>query len=144
MTKLYRAMVKDEGNGKPARGRSRRYLGVRVGEDADIAVDEDGVVHPGEEGLSVNPESPRHLPEHKLPPQLGGRGEDPVWYIDDGDLGDELAFVPDPTADKPYGFIAPAYAMDADAYMDALWGTQAYWYEVSDEDYSRERAGANP
>jgi hypothetical protein len=61
-----------------------------------------------------------------------------VWVIEEDVLGDGLAFVPYESTPKPYGVVAPAYSMDATAYVDAIGATQEAWEEVPEEDYSRE------
>lgn len=144
MTKLYRAMIRAE-DGKPKPGRTRRYLGVSVEEHGDISVDVDGVVHPGNEGMSIAPYSPIYLPASRLPPELGGEiCEDPVWEIDDQELGDGLAFVRDEDSERPYGVVAPAYPMELQEYRTALETTRHDWRELDEEDYSRELGDANP
>lgn len=145
MTKLYRPMRKDP-RGRPERGTGRRTLGVLIvsidedpdGDFSDIRMDSEGVVHPSIEGLSVAPDSLHNLTNTRLPEALGGKGKDPVWVIDEDALGDGLAFVPDETMPRPYGVVAPAYSMDAAAYVDAISATQDTWEEVPEEDYNRE------
>lgn len=145
MTKLFRPMRKDPG-GRPERGFTRRTLGVLIvsidedpdGDFSDIRMDSEGVVHPGNEGLSVVPGSLHNLTNARLPQALGGKGKDPVWVIEEDALGDGLSFVPYDSTSKPYGVVAPAHSMDASAYVDAISATQEAWEEVPEEDYSRE------
>jgi hypothetical protein len=144
MTKIFRAMKRAK-DGRPLAGDSRRYLGVSTELHGDIAVDDEGVVHPGSEGMSVAPYSPIYLPPSKVPPQLGGEiCVDPVWEIEDTILGEGLVFVPDEESERPYGVVAPAYPMEIGEYRDALATTRHDWREWDDEDYSRELGGANP
>jgi len=109
----------------PAVGSSARTLGARFD---DIEVDDDGLVRPGTGGISVAPDEATNLPAHRLLPEYGGTGKDPVWWIGEDDLGDRLSYRPDPDPDTPnHGFIEPAHTMTFEEYQQALQSTQARW-----------------
>lgn len=118
----------EERDGAPVAGRSARSLGARPG--TDIPVDDAGLVRPGKGGMSVSPDDPHNLPRHRLPPELGGTGKDPAWAIGEYELGDQLAYRPDP-ANPTHGFVEPAGIMLFDEYQRALHATQARWRRVS-------------
>lgn len=61
-------------DGYPEPGRSPRTLGVRPG--IDIPVRADGLAVGGEGGMSVAPDSPGNLPEHRRPSDQGGTGKE--------------------------------------------------------------------
>jgi hypothetical protein len=123
-SRLYRSM-KMAGDGYPASGPTARTLGVRPG--VDIPVDADGVVAGGEGGMSVAPDSPDHLPEHRRPPSFGGTGKDPVWELDLADLGDALAYREDPLMPGVHGFIEPRLPMAFSEFEAALAQTRQAW-----------------
>src|SRR5690242_21251496 len=85
---VYRAMREDPAGG-PMVGPTARTLGVRPGDDILVVA---GQVSPGTGGVSVAPDSPMSLPDHRRPPELGGTGKDPVWGIDIDSLGDRVNF----------------------------------------------------
>ena len=119
MEMLYRAMIEDV-DGKPKVGRSARELGVRAGDKAphnDVdAISPNDVVFPIK-GLSVSPDDPMNLEKHRRPVSLGGIGKDPVWVIDEIDLGPDLIFVHDSLT---HGYIAPRVPMTLAQYEKAL------------------------
>ena len=121
---LYRGM-KAAGDGMPSAGASAREIGARPGDD--IPVDERGFVHPGTGGVSVAPESPSRLPEHRRPPTLGGNGKDPVWRLNSRMLPDALRYRADTDT---HGTIEPASTMTLTAYQDALRETRSRWTQV--------------
>jgi hypothetical protein len=121
---LCRGMREAPGGG-PAIGPSARTLGVRP--DIDIPVDPSGSVHPGTGGMSVAPDTPRNLPQHRRPPEYGGTGRDPVWSIQGKDLGANLRYVPDDILTAIHGVIEPATIMTLAAYQRALEKTAPYW-----------------
>jgi hypothetical protein len=115
-------------NKKPEIGPSGRTLGVRTppNENADIEPDLNGIVHPGTGGMSASPNSPMNLPVSKRPPELGGKGKDPIWCISSCNLGPGLTYTPDTT--KPgHGFIEPSTPMPISKYQQLLEGTQKQW-----------------
>jgi hypothetical protein len=127
MPRLYRAM-KEDGQGLPEIGEGARYLGIRPGKDVPVVLPNE-LVHPGQGGMSVSPDDPANLPYYRRPPEFGGTGRDPVWVIDEGDLGPDLCYRPDP--DNPgHGFIEPTRTMTKDAYEQALQATQRLWQKV--------------
>jgi hypothetical protein len=121
--KLHRGM-KETAEGLPEVGDTARTLGVRPGTDIPVA---GGTVKPGTGGMSVAPDTPRNLPEHRRPPELGGTGKDPVWQINESDIGPNLRFRQDsPT----HGVIEPAAEMGMDAFRKALSDLQGLWTKL--------------
>jgi hypothetical protein len=51
-----------------------------------------------------------NLPRHRRPPDLQDVGKDPVWCIEDTELGPDLVYRRDP-AQQGRGFIEPARPM---------------------------------
>ncbi|MEW5861386.1 MAG: hypothetical protein AB1861_29080 [Cyanobacteriota bacterium] len=122
---LFRGMMAD-GN-QPKIHSSARGLGVRVGDDIElepgdiVAMNKQG--KPA--GMSVAPDDPRYLPEHRRPAFFGGKGKDPVWRISDDQLGSELAYRQDSSR---HGVIGPAkQGMVLAEYQNALASTQDKW-----------------
>src|SRR5687767_4379168 len=108
MARLFRSMRSAAGGG-PKIEPAARGLGVRPGIDV-VATAADELVRPGEGGISIAPDDPKHLPVHRRPPSLHGTGSDPVWWIEEGDLGPDLVYRPDP-ARAGHGFVEPAREM---------------------------------
>lgn len=79
--------------------------------------------------MSISPDDPQNLPEHRRPPEFGGTGKDPVWGIGELDLGDLLAYRPDPRHTS-HGFIEPASTMTFEDYLQALHGTRGRWRRI--------------
>jgi hypothetical protein len=123
---LYRSMI-EVAHGFPAAGPGGRMLGVRPGSSANpdvLATDPADMVLPGQGGMSVAPGNPIYLPKHRRPASLGGLGQDPVWYIDSGDLEADLCF----RQDRPgHGLIEPKWPMTLQEYQDALTRTRSRW-----------------
>jgi hypothetical protein len=119
---LYRAMKEEDGC--PLVARSARALGVRVDtEPQDVHPDGAGDVSPGE-GMSVAPDDPMLLDQHRRPGRFGGTGKDPVWEIVDESLNEDLDYIPD----RPdHGMIGPAAKMPLLRYEDALAATVDDW-----------------
>jgi len=87
-----------------------------------------GNVRPGTGGMSVAPDSPYNLPRHRKPSQFGGIAKDPVWVIDESELGSDLKFV----ADTPqHGTIQPAREMTIDEFQAALANTAPKWRRIT-------------
>jgi hypothetical protein len=128
MPKLFRAMIADETQ-MPAEGTGSRFLGVRTtGEYADIQPDENGLVHPGQAGMSVTPENPAKLPVDRLPKAKGGKGKDPVFEISDTDLPAGLTYVPDHSDETgAHGYIVPRCPMPIQEYMSLIQSTKTSW-----------------
>jgi hypothetical protein len=101
-----------------------RSLGVRA--HVDIPVDDSGLVRPAAGGLSVSPDDALNLPRHRLPPEYGGTGKDPVWSIGEEELGARLTYRPDPD-DATHGFVEPAEVMAFLAFESALAATASRW-----------------
>ena len=83
-------------------------------------------------GMKVDPADGQPLAEStargpwRRPPEHGGEGDDPVWKIDEGDIGDRLVYSVDP-ADPMHGFIEPAFQMPLEDYQEALAETRQLW-----------------
>jgi hypothetical protein len=133
--KLYRAMI-DDGEGRPLVVPTARGLGVRFVSDdpelSDILADDEGLVGPGDGGMSVCPETPEYLVLHRRPPSYGGTGKDPVWEIADEELGEGLMYRQDTDADapRPHGLVEPDRRMRLDEYEDLLAATREAWRRV--------------
>jgi hypothetical protein len=115
-------------DGWPATGPGKRLLGAVPGIDI---IPEDEMVYPGTEGMSVAPNDPANLPEHRRPPEFGGTGRDPVWGIDSEGLPTDLNYAPD-ELDVKHGFVEPATVMTFDGYQDALAETRELWIREGD------------
>jgi hypothetical protein len=122
--RLYRSMRKGRDE-KPEVGRSARTLGVRPG--IDILVEPDGTVFGGAGGMSVAPDWRANLPRHRLPPEDGGTGKDPVWEIGTADLGADLTYREDPLQPRVHGFVEPSRTMTLEDYEGALAATREAW-----------------
>src|SRR5262249_9103122 len=120
--------MKESTEGSPQLGSSARTLGARLGIDVPALSGRD-LVNPGQGGVSISPDDPHHLPRHRRPPEFGGTGQDPVWCLDDADLGPLLCFRPAP-GHPGHGFIEPAHPMTVDEYQQALAATQPLWRKV--------------
>ncbi len=148
MTKLYyRGMA--EANGKPKVGRSARLLGVRLGIDIDIEeipkdwLDAQGYLRPEAErkatgdvvivavrstkGMSTSL-SIESLPAFRRPTAFGGTGRDPLWQIEDSNIGGDLEAVQDSAT---HVSIMPRVTMLLEKYETALANTQNDWERVS-------------
>jgi hypothetical protein len=102
-------------------GPTARTLGVRPGDDIPVV---SGRVRPGTGGMSVAPDSPMNLPDHRRPPSLGGTGKDPVWAMTIDSLGDDLVF----HQDRPnHGLFEPAREMSIDDLQRALADLASKW-----------------
>jgi hypothetical protein len=124
--RLYRTM-REAADGLPVVGPSPRTLGVRPGSfpNPDVpAVQPDDLVQPGDGGLSVAPDDPMYLPYFRRPPSLGGKGSDPVWYIELDELGLDLSFRQHKTT---HGLIEPSRPMTLREFQDALARTRNRW-----------------
>lgn len=118
---VYRAMKTDE-KGKPIADSTARGLGVRP---VDIPVDKDGNVHPNTGGMSVAPDTPQNLPDHRRPSTLpGGTGKDSACKLNTASLPESLRYVQDK---KTHGTIQPSKAMPLSDYQKALGSTAEHW-----------------
>jgi hypothetical protein len=122
--RVYRSM-KTASDGYPEQGRTARTLGVRPGVDIPVGVD--GLVVGRAGGMSVAPNSPGHLPEHRRPPDRGGTGKDPVWELDVADLGHPLVYREDPLLPGVHGFVEPRGPMTFADYEAAVLMTRLAW-----------------
>src|SRR5262249_49198777 len=112
-------------DGAPLLGPSARTLGARP--QIDLPADTQGMVRPGTGGLSVSPNDLMGLPTHRRPPEFGGTGKDPVWYIDTLDVGTSLTYRLDPANQVSHAFLEPAFPMPLGEYQDALAATRRAW-----------------
>ena len=118
--------MKENGE-KPMIEQSAHGLGVRSeGTHADVTPDQDGNVHPGA-GMSVAPDDPMLLIQHRRPPEFGGTGKHPVWSVLDEHLGPSLAYRQDTLE---HGTIDPAGVMSLAEYRAALASTVDDWTRV--------------
>jgi len=123
---LFRGMKAD--GDCPLIEQSARGLGVRTeGKQVDIQPDAEGKVHPGA-GMSVAPDDPLLLPQHRRPAAYGGTGLDPVWAILDDDLPDSLSYLADAI---DHGVVEPAVVTSLADYREALASTQPSWSQPS-------------
>jgi len=128
MTRLFRAM-KEDVDGRPEVGPSSRTLGIRPGKDVPVQRPGD-VIQPHQGGMSVSPNDPINLPYFRRPPGFQGTGKDPVWSIDESDLGPDLCYRPDPVT-AGHGFIEPSHPMTVAAYQLAIARTRDRWRKVN-------------
>lgn len=119
MPTVYRAMT-PAADGYPQSGDTVRTLGVRSeGDLRDVIPDEDGLVHPENGGMSVNPRP------QDIPPWL--RKRDPVWSLDTDLLPGALQY----RQDSPiHGLIEPAEPMPLLQYREILAETREDWQLV--------------
>jgi hypothetical protein len=129
MATLYRAMRMDP-DGRPLVASSTSLLsparGLGVRPLVDISVDDDGYVEAGLDGMSVAQDSPDYLPDHRRPTALGGESDDPLWQIDEDEIGEALNY----RLDEPppgHGVIEPARRMTLEEYELALAETRDAW-----------------
>src|SRR4051794_25652502 len=113
---LYRSMIEDR-DGRPLVVGTARGLGPRPGE---IGCDEDGIVEPEAGGISVALDDPAHLVPHRRPEEFGGTGSDPLWVMDEADLGPLLECRRDPKRPTEHGFLEPVRPMQLEEYELAL------------------------
>ena len=126
---LYRGMRQAE-DGKPVVGPSARTLGVRP---VDVPII-DGVVRPETGGMSVARDDPVGLPDVRRPAEWGGTGRDPVWQIQQGELGAALSYRDDPLSGHSlHGLIEPNASMTIEEYTRALELTREQWHIVHPE-----------
>ena len=105
-------------------GPTARTLGVRPGDDIPVVA---GRVSPGTGGMSVVPDNPMNLPDHRRPVPLGGTGKDPIWGIDRGSLGGDVVY----RQDKPtHGLFEPAREMSLDEFQEALADLASRWFKL--------------
>lgn len=120
--KLYRAMKADRLLNKPKIGDTARELGIRItGELLDIKLINNYIL-PDDGGMSVSPNSPSNLPEHR-------RKKDPVWEIDSVYLKQFGVRYCEDKLNK-HGLIKPIDEMTLPEYQQAIAKTQNYWQLV--------------
>ncbi len=123
MRQLFRGMKTD--GAYPLVEQTARGLGVRVG--TDVSPDSAGYVHPGHGGMSVAPDDPFNLQQHRRPPAYGGTGADTVWVIGQDQLVARLTFRADGIT---HGLIEPVASTDLSAYRSALAETRENWAQA--------------
>jgi hypothetical protein len=132
MATLFRTMRADH-DGKPLVAPSTsilspaRGLGVRA--VVDIPLDEEGCVEADTDGMSVAQDSPDLLPDHRRPVWLGGESDDPLWEIQEEEIGEALNY----RLDEPppgHGVIEPAWRMTLEEFELALAETRDAWTET--------------
>src|SRR4051794_861143 len=101
-------------------------LGIRLGVDIPSSR---GRVRPRTGGPSVTFDDVRSLPRHRLPTSHGGTGKDPVFELDELDLGAGLALRIDPD-DPTHGFIEPAREMSMYEFRRHVEMTREQWRRV--------------
>lgn len=105
-------------------GPQARMLGVRPGPPPNDIPVHNGLVQPNTGGMSVAPDRPENLPFFRRPPQYGGTGKDPVWFLPISLLGADLIYVQDRS---DHGLVEPARTMTLDEYQQALAQTAPSW-----------------
>ena|SRR5919112_607494 len=116
-------------NGLPDLGRTSSYLGVRA--DYDIFPDDEGLVYPNTEGMSVTPDDWRRMRQDRIPAELGGTGKHPLFALDTDNLGPLLRVRRDPTNPVRHAFVEPAHPMTFLSYLQAIHATAAFWQRVT-------------
>lgn len=124
-------MTPDPAAELPLVGPSARKLGVRGLDQApnqDVAaLHSTDIVQPGIGGMSVAPNDPINLDYRRRPLEIGGgKGKDPVWVIEEADLGPDLRYRQDEDNDT-HGVIEPSRPMPLDEFQQALANTRAKW-----------------
>jgi hypothetical protein len=135
--RMYRAMLRDAGDGLPVVGNDAKSLGARVG--PDLTVDNTGSVVLDGKGMSVVP-AWRLLQYYRIPKRLrhlvpGASGSDATACFafgtgpfQAGVVTPDLVLVPD---DEPppvkHGVVAPARLMSTADYFSALAATRPGW-----------------
>ena len=100
-------------------------MGVRTsGKWADIVPNGKGLAHPNTGGLSVAPDDPCHLPDHRRPRSLGGEGRDPVFAMDVSTMPVSLVVRRDTLT---HALIGPRHLCPCVEYEQALYRTRQSW-----------------
>ena len=140
MPLIFRAVLRDDHDGKPVVGAAGTKLGARLPPDprADIPVKMEGSVESKKGGMSVTPRW-RDLPGHRVPkrlksifPAATGSNSLHLWKMGDGDFLDspvttELNLRLDPKKPTTHGFVEPAFKMSAADYQAAIAATRDAW-----------------
>ncbi len=117
MSKLYRAIRKDEDGGPWISHTVAKGLGVR--RDHDIYPDDEDLVHADSGGPSVC------LTPEGFPPFLR---EEPVWEMEEDELPDHLCYTDDPKREG-HGFLEPVYSMEFRDFQTAIEEIRDLWRE---------------
>jgi hypothetical protein len=70
------------------------------------------------------------LPYPRRPRSLGGKGSDPVWYIEPDELAPSLQFIPD---NPTHGTIEVSRPMSLQEFQDAVAATRPKWRMYVDQ-----------
>ena len=117
--------MKPASDGLPVVEQTARGLGARV--PADIQPDPAGFVDPRTGGMSVTPDDPRRMNALRRPRSLGGAGKDPLFVIQESEIGVGLAFRRDPHDSLAHGFVEPAVRCLLGAYQGTIVETRPVW-----------------
>ena len=79
--------------------------------------------------MSVSQDDPTFLPKHRRPPSHGGTGLDPLWALEENNLGELLVYTEDDYLEA-HGFVEPAYQMPLEDYQLALAESRQLWRKV--------------
>ena len=119
--------MREAPDGLPEVGATARSLGIRPGADCPAL----GTTGPGDGGMSVAPNDPMHLARIRRPPEFGGTGKDPVWYIEADDLGPGLVVRPDSAA---HALIEPDRPVTDAEFQQLLADTRGRWKRATPDD----------
>ena len=125
---MYFRSMTPSADGQPIVASSKRSLGV-LAEESNAP---DGSFGPGTGGLSVSPDSPWNLPNHRRPRGMGrgstGVATDWVFGIDGLSLTlAELVARPDPNNPMGHAFVEPTKILSHEGYNGMLLKTRTYW-----------------
>lgn len=116
-------------DGLPKVGPSARALGVRV--PHDLVPDSEGRVHPSTGGMSVSPETPWNVPNHRRSRGMGrgssGPADDVVYRIQASLLGSGLSVRRDPRRPDKHAFVEPAAERPLAIFESDLAATRPDW-----------------
>lgn len=133
-SKYFRSMTPTE-SGLPSIGPNKRTLGALPSE----TYSSDGTFGPGTGGISVSPNSPWHIPQHRRPRGMGrgstGPGKDWVFGIDNGGLHVHfLSTRLDPQNTQRHAFVEPLATITLLEYNTSLAATQGHWRRAWPQD----------
>ena len=134
ITEYFRAMTPTE-VGLPSVGPSKRTLGALPTETESA----DGTFGAGAGGMSVSPDSPWNVPNHRRPRWMGrgatGHTQDGVFSIKNEPLHvAALDARRDPVNPAAHAFVEPFATMTYSEYTTALASTQAAWRRLWPQD----------
>lgn len=131
---FFRAMTPTQ-EGLPSVGPSKRSLGALPSETEAA----NGTFGPGTGGMSVSPDSPWYIPNHRRPRWMGrgatGPAQDGIFGIRNEALQvAELAARLDPNNPAMHAFVEPLATMTYKDYITALARTQTEWRRLWPQD----------